>query len=700
MLVTSQHKEEYNMYETYREQVAIQSAPSIQGAANAQSNAALNLVKSFNQAAQGVSNVIQVESAIQEKQDINQANDEALQDIADGNLSYKEGETKAVESYNKLIAGASQAKLQNELKLGISDLSTQYANDVVGFNQAADEFLNSVVEGQAGSLETQANLKVYGNNLKRGSEVAIAQRQVTLTKEVAKSDIILNLSNKGEDILTNARSGDMEVSVNLYQDLQRETEQLVLSGDISAEKRASILSNTEKSMYQESLLGEFDSAIGNGLKDAEDYIEQLEVAQRNGDDIGLDPTTLDRTISTMKAEYNNELRSLQSQQAAYDKANKDKIELELYTTEVSSAITSGVPLDYKNTDDKKAVNKVFDSRTGEWSMADPAQQQAAVDFSTQTGVVPEKVISKIRTAVYAGNPEAARAGVDLLNRLITDNPALTEQFSDKDVAYATGVDRLQRAGVPIEEALSIQKEWLTRPIQERKKEVMSGYQGSDFNDEVTQRVDNFIDANFDNSWFSSQPEASQAMKADYSVVYEKYLTLTGNPDDAAVLTNKKINNKWGVTYINGEPEMMAYPPEKMLAGSAEEQQWIQDDIANVKESIAKGSSNFLVGEEAYKVTLVADAKLMSGGVPRYLVMIQDENGIYSPHLSANGNPMYWTASYKDSKEYKESIAEQEAKVASAKERAQSVNQYQDEAGEGGISQQLANARKAYNFVSR
>lgn len=688
------------MLNTYREQVAIQAAPTqgVVSSAARNAQAQLDVLKNFNNAAQGIAGAVQATQQLQDRVEVKSATNEALQDIADGNLAYKDGESNAVLKYNKLIGGASQAKLQNEINLGLNQLKETHKNDVVAYNQASDEFLNQIVEGQVGNLEVQANLRTYGTQVKRGNEVSIANREVQLKQNAARSEILLNLNNKTSDVLSNARNGDLDVTLSMYQAVEQETQLLVEEGEISAENRASTLTNLQNGIIQQGILGEFDSAMNGSLEDAANYIEQIE----NEDTQDIDPNSKDTLLNKMKSEYNTGLRTLQASLKAQEQLNKDAIVLSGYKLQVSTAQATGVPLDYKNTDDKKAANATFDSLTEDFTLANPASQQQAVDFAVTTGVVPEKVASRIRTSVYAGNPEVARAGVDLLNRLVNESPQLVDQFSEKDIAFAMGVDRLNRAGVPIEEALKSQKEFMTIPMQERKKQVMSSYGTGDFNKEVNTRLDNFIDEAYDPSWFKSQPEANEEMKADYSLVYSRNLTLTGNPDDAASLTNKQLSNKWSVTYTNGKAEMTTYAPEKILANSNEEVEWINEDLRLVKEGIAKSGSNYMLGGETAKVdlTLVADPSSMTGSVPKWLVMVKDTNGIYTPHTNANGNPMYWTANYRDSNQYKELQAEQEANLRQAEATQANIVKYQDEAGTEGLSKQLANARKAYTFGSR
>lgn len=579
MLDINQPKEEYNMYETYREQVAIQSAPSIQGAANAQSNAALNLVKSFNQAAQGVSNVIQVEGAIQEKEEIGDLTKEAKQNISEDKLVYKEGETKAVNAYNNLISKASYANQENDLKSKIDILSQEYLNDVSGFNAAAEEAVNEAVSN-SGNLDIAANLRIFGNDIIKGNSTVIVKKEVALKKEAASSELLLNMSNSVDDMLNNARYGDSEVAVKQLISLENTTQAQVEAGDISPAQRNSIINNARTSLYQQTYLGDYEDVAEGSVTEARAFIDNFESAASEG----LNPEEKDSLIGKMKSDYNRRVKALEEGIKVNTKEYEAAETLLIQQVTVAASAESGVPLNVTDREDKAAVNATFNASVNNFTLTSEIDRKQGIDISVTTGIVPDVVKSRVSTAVNSINPEVAVVGAAIISDMTTRNPELLSQFSSKDLAFSERVLGLTQGGMLPEEAIKETRDWLKKDNIERRKELGASYATNEFNETSKLLAQDFIDEEF-SSIFSSEPEVTRNLEVDTRLILDTNLTNTGDMNAAMALTKKQLKNKYTVTYVNGYAEITSNSPEKMLLGSNEPNTWLEREYSELKKDI-------------------------------------------------------------------------------------------------------------------
>ena len=699
----------------YKAQVKTANAP--QGASQAAvraGDAAINTIRQFTQTVGTVGNAAIKSSNLakeaENKDAIKRGEQAGFEATAAGDAQFKEGDDLETQTFNAVIRKGYQAGAENDLGSQLEELKAQFGNDAVGYEAAA----NGAIDGVLANIddpETAANVRIYGDRKRADNALTIMKSARKNSEQEAAAEITTNINSKMVDTLNALRVGNFDQAEQMQLDVFANIDDAVDADYLTSAEGAKFKQTFGYRSIEQAAEGDFERLLEEDPDAANDYIKRI----RKSGLQGVPPERWSSLADSMESDYKSVLREdaaarkeVAAQQAlADDKTNQ--------TVAVATAISTGQPLDYKNKDDKKSVDFIYSQTFDATDLADPAVQTAQIEFARQVGVVPSEMKSKIRTGLYSSNPDVIQAAADMTDRLIADFPQAVEQFSKQDIAYAQRIASLTEGGVPVDEAVTIHQQYLKQPVQDRRDAIMQNYKKDELNDLATDAVADWVDDKFD-TFFTASPEVDPAMNQDYKRLFSEFVGLTGDVEQANKLAIKYMGNVWGVSNISGDPVMTKYPPEKILAKTDSDVDWITNDWNSTQDalrkeyggvSISEGEKLLKANEKAVKAAreaatisgvkgsesaevstlmasgddiramiekskgvkfeLQADETTQRGNPPTWRVFITQEGGFPIPALNDDGSQYRWTANYMDTPEYKEQQLLEEAKVQRAKE---------------------------------
>lgn len=693
-------------FETFKSRVRIAEAPT--GAAQAgirTGQAALAALAAFQGTAEKLTGAIKQNKIateglafVQEKAKQTELGQVA---VSKGDFTLQEGQ----ETFNAIVTKGHNLAQQNALRVDLANLKEEHAADPETFQAAAQGAIAGAIRGALDS-ESAANIRIFGENLLARDVITLNQARSDFAEKEARAEIAVNIDGQTTDALNYAYNGDLDSMGESVEALIHNIDDAIESGSIDPVKGAQLKLKIGDQVTQATITGNFDRALEVSVEGAEEFIKQVKAA----DIPGLNPKQKKALIDEFQSDLNTKKRELKAQQKEILEANKQQVKFEGQVANITTHIDAGVPLDFKNKEDKESVNAVYDKQFEGADLADPVVQAQQINFVKSTGVVPEAMKSSLRAALYSNNPEVIQAAAEQFNKLEQAYPQSINQFSKQDVAYAQRISSLVNSGVPVGEAVSIHQQFLKRPLAERGKQLLQQYSAQDLREMSEDATSDFVTEKY-GGFFTTSPDVPPSMTIEYNRLFKDGVALLGDVEQAKQWALKNINNTWGVSEISGERELVKFPPEKVLAGVDGAVGWITNDwqrtqqelidiktgqigedltkekaklqkqiqsatvsgISGIKINVDEQRARVEVIEklegERQLITyeLLADDETRRGTPPTWIIMEVDESGIITPAIDEDGTVMRWTANYTDTPEYKEDLRLKKQKVERAKE---------------------------------
>lgn len=447
-------------------------------------------------------------------------------------------------------------------------------------------------------------------------------KQETFAKEMELFDSSMNVAMNSYRTTgdVNRWNEDLEV-------MEVQIQNMLDNGDIDPSQALKMKQSIRTEGESQLLQGNIDRSLESGdLAAATRYMDAWEDNARKA---GI------MTPDEIDAELNRSTAAIKARKKAVDEAN------------TASALlnTNGIIGDYKNKKDVKAVDSFVKSQLGanpNWN--DPNVRAYAIDVATRTGIVPTQVESYVRTQLYNPNAEQATDAIRLLRDTLDANPSFTNQFSQNDIEYAVTANQLMDSGYDPATAFANTKVLMSEDGKAQyqfntRKKTKKQLETKSYN-EATNLMDDMVDS----GWFASDdiPESTKiAFLRDYDTIKNANLHRT-NTESATELTKIAMKAKWGQTNINGKPELMAYPPERLIGNdmSGENTVWISNQANDFKEELKSGG---YVND--LKNVRIVPSRAARSGVPIYSVDVL-KNGVYEPLIDpASGKLITFEPNY-------------------------------------------------------
>jgi len=239
---------------------------------------------------------------------------------------------------------------------------------------------------------------------------------------------------------------------------------------------------------------------------------------------------------------------------------------------VTEAIASGQRLDPKNEKVVKAVDAVFTEsmRVNQIKPGSDEWINNAALIAKRTNILPPEAMSWARKTLLSGEPDLAVPAANAMARFADAAPAAYAYFDDPVIkANAEAIDGLVRAGVPNAKAVEIARANTFDIPKARQDALKATYTkekyAADNASELEDRMDG--DDAFEVGIAGTSPPAPLEMRDEYNGLVRTYFDHTnGDIKRARELAWKDIRGTYGVSTVNGEPEVLKYAPELVFPG--------------------------------------------------------------------------------------------------------------------------------------
>lgn len=235
-------------------------------------------------------------------------------------------------------------------------------------------------------------------------------------------------------------------------------------------------------------------------------------------------------------------------------------------------------LDPKDSTQKTDANNWFIDRTDQLKLPQGSQGwiNMAAEFSRRTGMVPEPVSAWSRSVLVGSqDPKQVLSAVDAIDRVRAASPRGFQYLDDdgKTGAMADSIDRLTKSGVDPTQAIAMARTNAAAGDNDRKRldELWKSARVFGAGDNAIESVLHSQIASdprlSEYHWYKSNsvPNIPPGMQADYYAATRAYFNYNGgNAGAAQSAAARDIGNTWGLTAMNGEPEIVRYPPERMF----------------------------------------------------------------------------------------------------------------------------------------
>lgn len=228
------------------------------------------------------------------------------------------------------------------------------------------------------------------------------------------------------------------------------------------------------------------------------------------------------------------------------------------------------PLDPKDTDARRAMDKLFAEQVAGVARGSPEYQNAAIEMTRRTNIVPSDAVSWARTTMAGADPEQAALAAQFLTRMEDANPAGFQYVEDaKAKAFATMVNEAVAAGTPSDVAVNVARQQTFDLSEAERKAYAERYKGADAAKDNGAALRSFLDSDdrYDRRWFGGAPETPPALQGEFAQGVERYFAYTGGDlDKARQLAWRDVRRTWGYSEVNGQPQLLKYAPEAMFPG--------------------------------------------------------------------------------------------------------------------------------------
>lgn len=273
--------------------------------------------------------------------------------------------------------------------------------------------------------------------------------------------------------------------------------------------------------------------------------------------------------------------------------------------EFSAALQSGLPLDPRNSEHRKALSRAFAQDTQGAGAGSPDWQAAAGAYAARTRMLPDQALAWTRQTTRSPDPRIAAAGAQFYGAVAAAAPDAVGEIDADTKAFASTVNAMIEAGTDparaVETARANVFDLKPELIERRRTEYTQHAKQSDT------VLNQLIDHEFDPGLFASPPSATAGLKADFVSQSERYYQKTGDIVLARQLAWADLKRVYGPSQVNGAGYMMAFPPERFGVPPEE----IRADIGNFlkgnPQADGAGAADVFVVPDAITLRQVNDA---------------------------------------------------------------------------------------------
>jgi hypothetical protein len=609
------------------------------------------------------------------------AGEKAVSRDADGNIHVANRDSSLIERIflpenAGIYENAATARWLSETSIDIDKSLTKahfdHALDPQGFDAAVSGIRQSFLGNIPGQLGDPG---LIAPHLDEAISRAAAQHSKNILETKFNADMKSTANSIGAKISRNSMDmGNLvrahATNTEEYKRLEAETINLIRTkvgnpafAGYTQEQADNDVKALQSDLRVEAMIGHLEDYVkDNGIEKGKEYLD----AQRgHGAELGLDPDDLDKfltrgktLLSGAEAEQHKQTAEFQdknftdfdlraehgqlsereildarkkgliSEPAArslIDKVNvktKDNSEL----NDSLNRLAQGLPLDSANGTDRKAVDIAFESLTAKG--ADPIG--LTIRFAQTAGVLPGKVVSRLRGASQSNDPAYVAQGLDMGRQIIEAVPDAFDKMPGGD-SMAKDAEQFRHLtrdmGMSDQEAAQRIIAQRDPAVRRRNAEVVDSFRKEIGDIKANDMLTSMSLRGFWSRITGSTPNAgltdgqsAQAL-ADYKSFVTERLKETGDLDSAKAIAAQDMRKLYGVTTVGGTPALTKYPPENKYPKVMGSWDYIREQAASdAREALHDPK---IKPEDVQVVPSTQTAQDWAKGTPpRYTVMVK------------------------------------------------------------------------------
>ena len=616
-------------------------------------------------------------------------------------ITLRDGSTIADEAWNQGALSSYEAAVKLDVTDNLTRISMDNPDDPEAYEVAAKGYAQGILDGADDAIKP-AIQDMLSSSILKGTLSAEKNRR---TKERAEhaSTLETGLALSAQQAVDLAEDGDLEGMLESINQSYEAIDSLEAGGFLTpqqANKRRDDLSqSTDKAV----VMGQFNDARRAGKGDefltkfidkppknidldeaykyanimdktltrdirinkraqAEELADISRARGKQGSDLSIAVSRGEATEVDIEDAYQKQVISAEKRTSLIKELDNQTEKAEEKADQVAmvtASLNADVPLSSRNTDHKNAVETYYIENI-EDPFSDDGMNQT-VELVNATTIIPKTAQELIQSHSKSGKPEQAVQAAELIARINEKTPQALSSIPADVKAFSLLVSRDVAAGMEPETAVELSRLSVYGTTEEEKRAFADAFKinTQSYREDNRSFLNDGIDDDFDPNLFDSQPAIPLPMEAEFNLMVEQYLGRTKDSDDpvgkARELAYADLKNVWTRTDINGLPEMSKYGPESYYGHGWDMRAQL---ISDVKKQLDT--------KEDIDPKIVVDPRTARESNPSYFVTTLDEDGIATPILDENNQPMRWIPDYAVSQEGKEQAVELEDMLEAAK----------------------------------
>lgn len=516
-------------------------------------------------------------------------------------------------AYNSAAEAAYQSKVQTDIDTTIASIEQGNEGNLAGFEASSKGFADELVkatpaEYRVRTEQTIAARIAAGATRVRGQQIAKQQNQqqadvlegmqsraslalksaAVLPTEQGDAALIAAVNdNKAQlDALVNDGVIDATTALKWQSAFHDQLDKGILNSRIDAtvdELMAASEANASKGDFQlakimadPTIPQDQKDAIFKGYKDRSEQLFYQRSRTHAEDSVALAKDLAAEDFgpaieARARALYQQHAISRDEYQSAVAASTRNEmkhIEDGADVAAVDQIIQSGGAFDPADPKIKAAVGKWFDLKTAAAgvTIGDPRWQAFAAEITKKTNIVPQTAEKWARVSMLSGDPSQAALGASFMQRIQEANKRAWDYQKDpKIAAFAEQLNANLAAGIEPTQAYKMADDNVYQVTPQQREQLTIEYRKA-LKDDGTSNADALQEAISDDSTMDVAT-STPAMRAEYENLVSQYYTMNdGNLADARKLAAEHVKTTYGVTEMNGQPQIMKYAPEAMYPG--------------------------------------------------------------------------------------------------------------------------------------
>lgn len=329
--------------------------------------------------------------------------------------------------------------------------------------------------------------------------------------------------------------------------------------------------------------------------------------------------------------------------------------------EITAALRDGVPLDPTSSAHRKFLDTAFAVDAGKAPPGSEPWQALALSYAGRARMLPTGAGSWLRSAARSPDAKLAVNAAEFFGGLEATSPEAAGGVDPQTRAFLASLSAMTSAGTPRQAAFETARanvfETRRDVVEQRQQRYTQEAKGN------LNALNRYIDRDFD-PVFGSQPAASVTLQADFDRQAGEYFTKVGDIELARDLAWKDIARVYGPSRINGDPVVMAFPPERYGISPEE----IRAELAGVVGP--ERAQGLIVVPDSLTLRQVSDALTGEPVMPSYRLVTPEGDLV----ADGDGTPLRYTLPNGDElarrvdAAQRQAAADAQAHVASVKAR--------------------------------